>query len=785
MAQDPPNPKVLSPKEQEFLEQQRQAKSSNPDAIDYTPAFRRESQRRQQLDEYFKLNNLEHFNKPVILNSELTEKLPPIALDDPVFQKNAYFDVLPSFEMYHSLQYHTPLDIVQDTAAPPPNYVPSITSVDSNDIIPTISNLSTVQTTDIPLDPTASSTSAFTTVPIGSDYFDKNIVDNYHRLAQSDIQGLNITVHVTKNVPGPHTNNENESILKEYTSGDIVHGYVVIDNQTGRDIPFQSFYVTLEGVAQVIDANTKTLVKQKFLTMVDLSATWCIYYISSSAVNQECVYGGTDKVDGCFFGLPDERILKAGVKYKKFFTFKFPYNALDDKCRHDQNLHLLLPPSFGFNKIYKKGKYAKIEIDPVLMYGYRSIPGGGGPVIVNDMAHNLISINYSINAFFVDDQAKNSRGNLTVVKHQEHFLRFVPFGFAESLFSSKNLLSHFKSIVEMNLRNCQNFLEGDVKPKTSITQNTYASATRLQDQGRSNSGPLRFPIRNGRSDPTEVTRHMAYQSKPSTSKFNIGKSSSKKPIHGLLTITSKVPKDGIPYIAPQIIQNANKKDNLNNKGMENITHLLDTLEINEKKIIDEITLDLMFETSFNGESGNLPELKSVEIELMAMNIFSRGEIPMKLSHDIFLDQDDNGDLLAGFKDQFKPYLTEYEQYERQFKQLDVPITSQFDKMIHRDLLAIQNMKYDVSTISNIFHTKTSFKNQASAKWVQISNTQHHQSITVHFDLRKEIVKETLVPTFQSCLITRAYFMNVILRFKDGVKSSIKIPVRVRKFDEFS
>lgn len=764
--------------------------TGNPDDIDYTPAFRRESHRRQQLDEFFKLNNLEHFNQPTILNSELTIKQPAITFDDPVFQKNAYFDVLPSFEMYHSLQYHTPSDV---KGVSPPDYSPSLISADSS-ADQLLNNNESGLFTSVTTAPSSSllsipSSSFAPQVSASTELYDKNIVDNYHRLPQFDQQGLNISINITKNLPGPHTTNENESILKEYSSGDIVHGYVVIENKSGKDVPFKGFYVTLEGVTTVVDTTRKAMINKKFLIMVDLSATWTPSAISSSAVNQDYVYGTVDAVDGCFIGLPDERIIKPGLKYKKFFTFKLPYNVLDDKCRHEQNLHLLLPPSLGFNKLYKNGKYADIEIDPILKYGYRSFPGGGGPVIVEDLTRNLISISYSINALFVDDESPRCNGKLSVIKHGEHFLRFIPFGFGESLFSSKRILSNFKSVIEMNLRSCENFLEGDVKTKESISRHTsslYSSSTNINHSSNSHAVPIQFPIRNENGIPTEITRHITYQSKPS-SKFSFGKSFSSEPCHGALTITTGVPKDGIPYVAPKLIHKVNKIDNMNNKGIENFNNLLDILKTNEKRVIDELTLDLNFESSLNGSSDgilNLPKLKNVAVDLLALNIYSNNSIPMKLSSDIFLNQDDTRDLLSGFKSQFKPYMKQYQEYQSKFEQLGMKIDSHFDKNIHRDLLAIEEIKCDSFVISNLFQTDKDF-NANQTNWKSIKPNEFTKQIKVKFDLNQEKVKEALVPTFQSCLITRAYFIQVSLTFKDGVKTDIKIPIRVRNFNEYN
>ncbi|KAH3684441.1 hypothetical protein WICPIJ_004588 [Wickerhamomyces pijperi] len=712
---------------------------------------------------------------PVLLTSaSTTSSQPSTPYDDPIFQKNVYFDVLPSFEMYHFLQYHTPANTEDDT---PPLYTPSLlTCTDSSSCerhstsVVNGTSSSTMGRSNSSVNGTSST--LFNTAA-QSDYFSKNIVDNYQKLPEIDHKGISITIKITKNLPGPHTTNETESILKEYTSGDIVHGFAVIENKSAKRIPFRAFFVTLEGLSSVIDTKSKKMVQKKFLVMVDLSATWSSSSISSSAVNQEFVCGAIDRVDGCAFGLPDDRFLKPGMKYKKFFTFKLPYNVLDDRCLHDQNLHLLLPPSLGVNKLYKRGKYAHIQIDPMHKYGHKSVPGGGGPVAVDDMTNGLISIDYTINALFIDDQAPECKSQLTVIKHREHFLRFVPFGFSESSLSSKLVLQGFKGLVEMNLRNCQNFLEGDVKTKLSISQQTATQAQSCSSGG----GPIQLPVRNSRSDPAKIVKYVSYQSNPSSSGSSIfGFSKSKKAIRqtiaGALTISTNIPQDSLPYIRPPLIKRNNKRDNTNSKA--------------ETKIIDQICLDLKFETNcLNGSALTLPELKDVSLSLLAVNIYSNGSIPIKLSHDILLDQQDEtgNDLLSSFKSQFADYFQKYDEYEQKFKELEVPIESHFDKNLHKDLQAIKDLKFDCFAILNLFQVERPSSKQQQQRpeteWRQTSPTCYTKKIVIDFTLTRDQIKETLVPSFQSCLITRSYYIKVSLVFKTGMKTSLKIPVRVR------
>lgn len=769
---------------------------TNEEDLDYSTAFRREVFRRQKSEQYFKRKNLEEdLKKPKISNGGFVN-LPQMKFDDPTVQNNAIFDVLPSFEMYHSLQFNTPREYTDNSSLRdfPPDYTDPdaestgldilVSSTSTVDLIHS-TNQSTVTSEGSQLDPNTPGINARNGT---ADYTDKNIVDNYHKFPQLDVPGLNIKIHVTKNVPTPHTKNENESSLKEYTSGDIVHGYVIIENNSEKDIPFYGFYVTLQGTISVIDLKSKKQILKNFLSMVDLSASWSYACISTSAVNQNYKYGSCDKIDGAEFGLRNDRILEKGVKYKKYFTFKFPYTLLDTSCKHDQPLHLLLPPSLGFNKLYKRGKYSDIQIDPFLNYGLNS-SHKGSPIITRDLSDDLVSVNYSINAALITNEG-TAKG-LRVLKHQEFFLRFIPFGFNESLFSSKVLLKHFKKVIEMNLKQCENFFNGEYKPKILIHENTASL------NSRSNTGKLsqgQFPLRNEDEIPTEVHKTITFSTKPSFL-------SKKQVSHGLISISSTIPKDGLPYIVPSLIQKLNDKSKLNERGYENLNNMLTTLTNTERKVLDKLNINLSFQTSQSSvasastsrqksidDSKILPKLESVDVDLVAMNIFSNTNIPIKLSADIFIDQDhnSNNDILHTFKSQFITYQTQYDEHKRKFDELEMDIDRFFAPSVYNDLQSINGMTCSSTVIKRVFSCKskqTDWEKETNQEGNTAGTNIYHKEVSIKLDLMKNIA-ETLIPNFQSCLLSRFYLLRVKLGFNNGISTDLKIPIRLRKFDDF-
>ena len=77
-------------------------------------------------------------------------------------------------------------------------------------------------------------------------------------------------------------------------------------------------------------------------------------------------------------------------------------------------------------------------------------------------------------------------------------------------------------------------------------------------------------------------------------------------------------------------------------------------------------------------------------------------------------------------------------------------------------------------------TSLKFTDQIVHKWVRIAPLQYKRDINVNLEFSKDI-KETLIPSFESCLCCRFYCVRVMIKFDNhlGV-AKIDIPVSVRQ-----
>lgn len=405
-----------------------------------------------------------------------------VKLDDPShdvsrdIDEDIVVDVLPSFEMYNALHRHIPQGNVDpDIHELPPSYMEAANHNESmpnsyirdmpvntnyhsqngtmaaSSMETTINNLRPLATQVLSLNNTESVPSTLnrtsnnmycdngTQIEDDLNVNDNIVIDKLYSLPKRSTP-IEITIKITKHVSLPPYKPEEESILKEYTSGDTIHGYCVIENKSNEPIKFEMFYVTLEAYTSVIDKKRGTRTVKRFLRMVDLSASWSYTNIDiASGLRYKC---RAKDFDDAVLGLNNNRILEPGIKYKKFFVFKFPKQLLDTTCKQEHFSHCLLPPSFGIDKYRDNCKYSGIRVNHILGCGHLGTKGS--PILTNDFCDDELSINYTIDTRIVGKDQKTQK--LNIMKEHEYNIRFIPFGFHSPLIGEKNPETQLKNL---------------------------------------------------------------------------------------------------------------------------------------------------------------------------------------------------------------------------------------------------------------------------------------------------------------------------------------------------
>jgi hypothetical protein len=590
---------------------------------------------------------------------------------------------------------------------------------------------------------------------------------------------VTVEIHITKSAPQPLEKPEAESMLKEYTSGDAVHGYVIISNRSSSPVPFHMFNMTLEGVTSVVDTATRKIHNKRFLNMVDMNASWTFGCISPSTnVRYEA---GTKDWDGCTIGFNNKRILEPKTKYKKFFFFKVPYTLLDNICHHQQELHTLLPPSFGIDRYNNKGKYSTIAVNPALHYGHNGTRGS--PVLTKDLSNGNLSVSYSVNAVLIGSHPTlrddTGQPELAVMRSEQYALRFIPFGFSMSLFSSKRALDTLKQVVQSSFNNAERFLklneEGSEEEVKKLDYDIKMQQLHIGEWIKHNGEKCAqsFPLRNEKSatpDFSKIETTMAYVAQQKKTLFGKGKQLNES---GVVHITTRVPKDGLPYVSPPLIRKVNQVSKLNELGMQNIDTLTNTLSMNEKKKLTDLEFQLKFNPSYMSSSQQPPEIAQITSSLLVVNIYSKSAIPIKLSSDILLGQSDG---LQEMKSEFEKYSETFEQLQHRFLEKGFDINRYVDRYTQEDIKAMKEMKSDMFKLPVLKN-----KLDHSGQWSK-ENGEWVKDIKLSLDYHDDIT-ETLVPNFQSCLLSRIYCIQVDFKFKHCSQiASVRVPIRLRWFD---
>lgn len=849
---------------------------------------------------------------------------------------NNVVDVLPSFEMYNALHRHIPQGNVDpDRHDFPPSYqeannstangaVGSSTDLShqslSTDALGATRSSSTSNLENlIPLrtehhsiaahQPTVVDEDSLEVPPILDDLNDTDniFIDKLYTLPKMSTP-IEITIKTTKHAPMPHVKPEEESILKEYTSGDLIHGFITIENKSQANLKFEMFYVTLESYISIIDKVKSKRTIKRFLRMVDLSASWSYSKIALGS-GVDFIPADVD-YDDSVFGLNNSRVLEPGVKYKKFFIFKLPLQLLDVTCKQEHFSHCLLPPSFGIDKYRNNCKYSGIKVNSVLGCGHLGTKGS--PILTNDMSDDNLSINYTIDARIVGKDQKTSK--LYIMKEREYNLRVIPFGFDANVVGERTTMSQlndFTQLVQERLDALRKIFQRLEKKEPITNRDIHGSdlSGTIDDSMESDSqeilqrkldqlhiknrndylvnyndlklghdmdnirsgssshnidtsrawGPfveseLKYKLKNKSNSSSFLNfSHFLNGSSSSTStSSNAAKNNhdptANKERTGLILVKAEIPKQGLPYWAPSLLRKTNVFESKSTHDQENWVRLSELIPDEVKKPLEKIDLQLTCIESDNSLPHDPPEIQSITTELICITAKSDNSIPIKLNSELLMNKEKLTSIKALYNE-FHSKICEYEtKFNKNFLELnelynmnrgdrrpkELKFTDFITSQLFNDIESICNLKVSVHNLSNIFKKQVStlkqhpnhtlsedsishtgngnssspnsasltpvtsssksslflpssssstslkFTDQIVHKWVRIAPLQYKRDINVNLEFNKDI-KETLIPSFESCLCCRFYCVRVMIKFENhlGV-AKIDIPISVRQ-----
>ncbi|SJM88437.1 related to Ubiquitin ligase-binding protein BUL2 [Zygosaccharomyces bailii] len=700
----------------------------------------------------------------------------------PRTEENVLVDVLPSFEMYNTLHRHIPQGNVNpDCHDFPPGYQevqaqhniimrstdqPTETQaldfqapeIRRNSSSAAMNNLRAFSTQHISIH---NSTSRFQEdpEPIEDDvnHADNINIDKLYSLPKLATP-VEVTVRITKHAPKPHEKPEEESILKEYTSGDIIHGYCIIENKSTQPLQFEMFYVTLEGYTSLIDKQMGKRTLKRFLRMVDLSASWSYSDIQLST-GVKVVPGDVD-FDNSILGLNNNRILEPGVKYKKFFMFKLPNQLLDVTCKQEQFSHCLLPPSFGIDKFRNHGKYSAIKVNSILGFGHIGVKGS--PIMTVDMVDENLSINYTVDARIVGKDKRTQK--LNIMREVDYNIRVVPFAFCCPIAGEQTVekqLSFLLKDVQKRVDALERIfarLESNEPIKGNDVRGTDIDGTVDDTSQVDESELLRCKLdqlqlarnistsdhdseKNPKdlfSNTNKVETQFSYRVRsksssglksgifssllggPAPTSSKNDQTREKVSRAGLIVITAEIPEQSLPYRSPSLLRKTNKFENKNHYDQENWLQLQELIPQELKQVLDHLDIELTCIQSNNSKPGEPPEIQSITTELICITAKSDNSIPVKLNWKLLMDEDKLMKMKKTYSDLHKKINALNKKFDANVTKLNelynmhdtslAPRELRFNDIIPSQLFnnvdSLANLEVDIVNLNDVFKKQT-------------------------------------------------------------------------------
>lgn len=643
-----------------------------------------------------------------------------------------------------------------------------------------------------------------------------SVLDNIDKLPIARYSPLTIQIFVTKSVPRPNEPNELENKLKEYSCGDIVNGYVIINNTSHEDIDFGLFVVSLEGTVKALPQDSRRddasklpskFMLKKFLKMYDLNASYNYGVIPSSAGIQYDA-NSRDHYDGCILGLPDDRVLKAGEKYKKFITFKFPEMLLDNACPHDVMRHTMPPPSFGTDERFPNGQ--SLEVNKALGYGTSSVRGS--PIKLRDFSFDNLSVSYAIEAKFIDKEhsetLSNGESRYVVSKKSQFFLRFVPdvkaqveaysrayrdfkeetfekIGIDGMFFNQLTSSSTWNMIHQMN-----NLIESEINSETTALEGSSKELKKTWEKSPSRN------IETSKDQFSKFRSALEREVGSHATTIFVKKRKRLLPVSsavGELTMVVQIPDKLIPYVSPRLLQKYNQGKSCSQ--LQSLPMLYDAknalapVSSNMEELYNRDDAFLMnsvkTKISFVGNEtvDKPPEISHVDFNIVAWTYRTEYPLPLSLEHDLFYSNPS-----SSLRDRESPFIGTHDNLLILKDNINLQISNLRDKgtlVSQRTFSYLKGMsKLGVKkdTIQNFFQPINFSSNLVSSQYEwTVHETNKRLEWRTELTLPLKISNKhnyTLVPSFQNCLVGRLYALQIVVKFKGAENGTNEVRVEV-------
>lgn len=667
------------------------------------------------------------------------------------------------------------------------------------------SNTNSVQHSD---STTPTSLESFIVADESTTTWRETILDNIHNLRNLTFtdnkiaRSVDIKIHFTEDAGEVGKKPTYvDPLLFEYKQGDFINGYFLIENTGDTQIPFDMFYVLFEGTFIVTGKKEGTTTKQpvkikKFLEMFDFAASWNDSFVNR-LTSDEIMESYTcpfvfDQTDKSHLAMRYKR-LEPGRRYKRFFTFKIPEKLLDSEC-HDHNLagHTELPPTMGLSERERAE------------WSGRFVP-------VNDFSFVNTCTNYGVLARFIGKASKYNVGD-----EKERGTKLINAS-GDEFIILKDHCSYVRVVQESNILS-----ESQKAVNNEATRVLYENFVRRVQEKIAIGKELKRAIQD--CNDTEVldisTRLAAEQSVLARShdqnikarqlytRFD-GASKNKTPCckpktYDIIAPLTKRSPFGSSKIQGTIKVSTPKTEYILNYINPSRFRAGESLDSNVWKL--QVPIEISFTPSTLLKGGKAPEIAGITAELVVFTVKSnKRPVPVELNHDFLFTNECS--LVEDFvlKDTFTGLVKNpMKKYAKELYDLVTelgPENFRVEKSLVEDLSAMSNLeeKYNNLTLNKpevLLSNGKSFEFKKGQKLPVEEADSNARKFSLVVDVskaRKKVpnppaVREDyrsyndfcLVPSFQTCLFSRMYYLRVLVTFSTSDVVELKVPVTIAK-----
>lgn len=724
----------------------------------------------------------------------MMKNLKPSAKEDPVWT------ILPSYSMYESTFYGQ---------QKPPEYEESMTGTESlchSSQVSAATNPTLVSANLQSSNLTSSTNSSSQSLIVADENtcsWRETILDNIHNLRNftdsdnSVSKQIEISVHFTEDVGElGKVQKHIDPLIFEYKQGDYLNGYIILENKSSQAIDFEMFYVLFEGNFEVLNSDkTKSNVRiKKFLEMYDFAASWnqsSIDRLLTDSCEQFRCDAKVDPVDNTRLCIT-KKTFEPGTKYKRFFTFKIPEKLLDSECNeHNLAGHTELPPTVGLSSKEKKLRWSK-KLDPVSDFSF--VDASTSYAVLARVIGRASQINVEDGGNLKTKLINSTGDEFVIMKENLSFIRIL---------QDSNLLSEPQKAVNREASRIlyENFVSR-IKEKIKVG-NCLKDAINSGDDIQALDISDRIAAEeasSGLSD-TIKARQLYTRYDDTTKQIFMKKSKDIKvvapifkrtllgsdKIQGFVTVSSPMTDYVVNYMQPERF----RSDIVCNEDLWKL----------------QIPINVTFTPSM-ADSAKAPEIKGITSELVVFTLKSeKRPIPLELHHGFLFKNEIHDTKSFKLKDDYDHIVKKpMQQYSKELFNLIKDLgTDNFkvEKSLAEDLAAMASAesKYNNLSLRQTKIVTSSGKVEETEKGIKmklnkLEDGTFSSAFTLLVDARKAQKKQfpqkdlpndyksfnefCLVPSFQTCLFSRMYYLKIYIHMSNDEIVEFKLPVTIAK-----